>query len=565
MVDVQVHRCSLPHRNDSNLKKLPPNASWCMRLRRGFRKLIIVNPKNFRCKIFFSNKSMILTEQRRHINSPYYYVIHPYSTLSSAYEVAFLITWMVKMITDPILEITDPVNYVLKVIVDLVLPVIQYVLIFSLFFVGYIDVEAREIVIEPKRVIKKYLKTFFIVDLLAADGLEYVVLLPFQIFKVVPNWRFMKVIQYLHVFFLYARVNTILAYMNDVLHMFKVSRKIRKSLGYCLKTYVYLHLFSTLVYFVPMVVYYQKWPVDSWIVVAKLDPAQNPSIQTIYRECFLMTMCFFFGTSSGKYNVNQTNEQICFCLITLFGRMYTLFLVADALRMFGVVGVSESSYERNLVQLNEYMKANDLPFTMRNRMVRYYEHKLQKRYFNEEEILNSLSDNLRNELFLYSARMLIEKSQIFKYLPQRETATLISLMKTETFAPGNVVLRTDNYNEYVYFISTGSVAIFNNTGIELCHYGDGDAFGFISKILNKNNYTVLILETTELFTIRLKELNEFLEPYPEAMTFLNEMIKVRLAEYKLLADTKMNTGNCLVELRTGRLLERRKERGIFQE
>lgn len=51
----------------------------------------------------------------------------------------------------------------------------------------------------------------------------------------------------------------------------------------------------------------------------------------------------------------------------------------------------ETKYQAILNQLDEFMKNKKLPLTMRDRLIQYYEHRYQKKYFKEEVITGILS------------------------------------------------------------------------------------------------------------------------------------------------------------------------------
>lgn len=56
---------------------------------------------------------------------------------------------------------------------------------------------------------------------------------------------------------------------------------------------------------------------------------------------------------------------------------------------------SAHKYDEMERQLKEYMRHKQLPTYMRQRILTYYEFKFQKRYFRENEILATISEQLR--------------------------------------------------------------------------------------------------------------------------------------------------------------------------
>lgn len=559
-----VHVCSLPQKNTSGLPKLAPNASLCKRLWRKFRKLIVLDPKNSKCNTFFFNKSLIMDEQKRHISSRYSYIIHPFSTLSNFLEIVFFALWTGRMISETVIGNMVVADSLAFRIIDCVVTIIQLIVVVTSFFVGYVDANTKKIVIDHKQVVKRYLKTFFVFDLVATEipNLIHLVHVNMYVAKSeTVSWYVHNVSHYIHVPCLYVRLNTVLRYLNEIEQMMKIGKNVRVVVGYALKTYMYLHFFGCMLYLIPQLVYLEDWPTDSWLVVAKIHPSEGAPFFKIYSECLLMAIVFFFGVSSGRFNANQTNEQICLIIITIFGRMYTLFLIADTLKIFGIPGLSKSNYERELIQMKEYMTSNDFSVTLRSKMIRYFEYKFQKRLFDEYEILSNLSDGLKTQIFLFLAGAVMQKSNVFKFIPQEEVSSMISLMKLKTFMPGDLIFKPGQCIENIFFISSGSIAIVNKDGLELCHMEDGDVFGLCTLVMGKESNSAVVLEATDIFIIKTDIFYQFLEAYPEAAKYIRRLAKERVAVYKQMEHAARNKENgCRADLRNGALLEKRRRR-----
>nr|CAI5825228.1 unnamed protein product [Callosobruchus analis] len=73
-------------------------------------------------------------------------------------------------------------------------------------------------------------------------------------------------------------------------------------------------------------------------------------------------------------------------LVAIYGRLYTLYMIADLLKLFGITSISESIYEQKISQLDEFMKARNLPPSVRAKVIHYYNYKTQKEYFNEQAV-----------------------------------------------------------------------------------------------------------------------------------------------------------------------------------
>lgn len=85
------------------------------------------------------------------------------------------------------------------------------------------------------------------------------------------------------------------------------------------------------------------------------------------------------------------------------GNMSTLLLSIDSSgRLYNekvshneLVTMISVLYCYQLNQVEEYMRYRKLPQDLKQKVLDYYEHRFQHRYFNEEQILYELSDGLR--------------------------------------------------------------------------------------------------------------------------------------------------------------------------
>ncbi|XP_012058288.1 PREDICTED: uncharacterized protein LOC105621428 [Atta cephalotes] len=82
---LRAHICDLPRTSGSNLPKLPPNAKFYNRWKRNLQKFVLVSARHPLTGLTFRSQTAIALEKRRHSRSPYRWMIHPYSILSSTY------------------------------------------------------------------------------------------------------------------------------------------------------------------------------------------------------------------------------------------------------------------------------------------------------------------------------------------------------------------------------------------------------------------------------------------------------------------------------------------------
>ncbi|KAJ8916694.1 hypothetical protein NQ315_000339 [Exocentrus adspersus] len=547
------HVCLLNLKDTSGLPRLAPNACRLRRTLRYMRHVVLVTHSHYKCRKMYRNFSAIRAERRRHATGPYFYVIHPMSSLSVVMEVAFVFVYMFLLCYEPLRSfmIQDEPELAVQ-FKRYAVHSVQTVLTVLWFNIGYVEAQTKQIVLETKKIVRKYLTTYFVWDFAANMYMGFIMQRMAQ-YVVDEEFRyyFRDFYLYVRVLALWIRLSTLLQSLEDLLLHLNVGKSIRSIVVYTVRTLMYLHICAYFIFGIPKTIYMDNFPPDSWVSQAQLN-RKSPVIYQ-YCETFIMAACYFTGIAY-IHEGRLLNEQIILVVISFVGRLYTLYLLADVLNLFGVTGVSESLYERNLAMLMDYMDTKELPANLKRRMLSFYRYKFQRRYFKENDIIDSLSEGLRTELFLFSAGKLCEKVQMFSKLPKETLGAIVASMHVNIYSANEVIIGMGSEVQDIYYISSGTVTITDARGFELCHLEDGNQFGITSLLLSVQIYSVMAVETTEVFTINKDVLKQFLLPHPDAINDLYKAAKRRLRQLQLLSQ-RADEPNLLTDLQSGLVLE----------
>lgn len=168
-----------------------------------------------------------------------------------------------------------------------------------------------------------------------------------------------------------------------------------------------------------------------------------------------------------------------------------------------IQGVRSASlrYDKMMVQLKKYTDKNKLPSTTKAKLKNNYDYMFRKRLFNEREILKTVSAPLRQQILVHNTRQLVEHSAFFDNLPSYLVLKIISALSVELYLESDVIYTYGQIGMSVYFIASGSVALYSPSGREVCHYSDGDYFGAMTLVCDEDRHVgkVVALETTECY------------------------------------------------------------------
>lgn len=162
---------------------------------------------------------------------------------------------------------------------------------------------------------------------------------------------------------------------------------------------------------------------------------------------------------------------------------------------------SKLRYDEMMVQLNKYTSCHRLPASTRTKLKNNYDYRFRKRYFNEREILQTISSPLRQQIMIHNTRQLVENSPFFENLPSYLTLRIIAALSIELYLEDDVIYSVGEIGTSVHFITSGSVAFYSSSGKEIQHFTDGDYFGEITFVsdVNYRFCKAIALETTECY------------------------------------------------------------------
>lgn len=278
-----------------------------------------------------------------------------------------------------------------------------------------------------------------------------------------------------------------------------------------------LHWQSCLYWLVPIVtisVHLPKRPGnDSWLHESNLWEAAETRQ---YLSCILRAVSTFFR--SGYLHGKPRNEADLTMVIVLqiLGSLTVCILTARVMQLFKGINSSRIKYRSTVAQLKQYMRHRQLPYPTQHRVLAYYEFRFQHRYFRESEILNTLSTQMRQEIRMHACRKLVENVTFFSNLPLWLQARIIALLKSEIFLTNDVIVRANQPGNCMYFIATGTVAIYTSSGKEVCHLEDGAHFGEIALVMpdERRVASVVAVETCELYRLDRADFARTVHPYP---------------------------------------------------
>lgn len=324
-----------------------------------------------------------------------------------------------------------------------------------------------QVVLSRKEIAQAYFRGSFTSDLLTNIPLFVGIVLIKLVGLSDVKFHFIKICSLFRLF----RLNTMVRYCERMFARLEVDDK-------------YVELFKLLAYWVTFVHWTACMHVLPGLIFARFHHTnvgawyENKSFERKnsfgrYVICLFKSVKTIMGTGYVKeLQPKLFFDRIYATLLVVIGRI--AFCVTLAY-MYGIIkGVRSSMlrYDEMMVQLKKYTAHHKLSPSTTSQLKDNYEHMFCKRYFNEREILKTVSVTLRQEILFNNTRHLVENSPFFENLPSFLIVKIISALSNELYLEGDVVYDIGEDGLSIYFITSGSVAFFSPTTKEVCHFSE---------------------------------------------------------------------------------------------
>lgn len=384
---------------------------------------------------------------------------------------------------------------------------------------------------ERKKIIKRYVKhgTFF-TDLFGSFPTDVIFVNMWDEYKITR-----KIVSLLCMF----RSFSLKAYTDKLAYTKKISISHYRYTIIFFWLIIFIHWLSCIFWLVPIVTTSMKQPLyprtDSWIHAADL---WYKSKETQYFFALLLTIgnCLRSGFLK-NYQRNMPDHYIVI-ITQIIGALLMWFLISRLMQYVKGMYSSKFKYEYAIRQLKQYMRHKQLPRRTQRRIINYYEFRFLRRYFHESDIINTLSLQLRQEIIMHSCRKLVENVTFFNNIPFALLNHIVTLLKSEIFLTNDVIIRANDPGNCMYFIGSGTVAVYTISGKEICHLEDGAYFGEIALVManERRIASVVAVEICELYRLDRVDFARTILRYPMLWDHIKK-IAIERHEKTMILDT----------------------------
>ncbi|XP_055596413.1 potassium/sodium hyperpolarization-activated cyclic nucleotide-gated channel 1-like [Uranotaenia lowii] len=505
------HVCSLKEEPHYLSNRIGNQNSWSFR----FRKWFLIDSNHPGTKNYYCSSFELRSELMRQIKSDYWFVIHPFSHFRFLWDVWLMFYLYVLMLIIPGLSafsVGQNKEYSVYCLLFAINALTSLEIIVNCF-TGYSkDPYQRDIQLGLWPIFKNYLCGMLLIDILIIIPVAAII----EVFDYDNIQGFaLHLIRYMTLLKLFS-----VRQFWNLMTMFFEGYKIDMIKCYVIRLLLVSSLFlHWCICFYKIIASVAEETAEAQDIIdaiwdEHLIYIQNLNIPVMYRyrKCFTTVLYFLIANSFGDLGlpISYYGKNLATLCITV-GTLFQFYLFLELFKLVSIINSSKLKYSEVISQLDSYMNMKQFPLEMKNRLMFFYKKKFDKLFFAEDQVAETLSIILRNQISDINAARFYRKVELFAEVPRYTLLQLIHNMDKEIYMPNDIIMKAGTDGSSMCFIHTGSVAVYTQSGKEISHLYDGDHFGEISLFLkSKRQINVIAIEFTQIFVLRRKVFNDLI-------------------------------------------------------
>ncbi|XP_072560322.1 potassium/sodium hyperpolarization-activated cyclic nucleotide-gated channel 2-like isoform X1 [Paramormyrops kingsleyae] len=494
-------------------------------MQRQFSSMLQPGVNKFSLRMFGSQKAVEREQER--VKSAGNWIIHPYSDFRFYWDFTMLLFMVGNLIIIPVGitffkdETTTP--WIIFNVVSDTFFLMDLVLNFR---TGIVIEDNTDIILDPKEIKKKYLKTWFVVDFVSSIPVDYIFLIVekgidsevYKTARALRIVRFTKILSLLRLL----RLSRLIRYIHQweevcglmdkdikIFHMtYDLASAVMRIFNLIGMMLLLCHWDGCLQFLVPML---QDFPADCWVSLNKMV---NDTWSELYSFAVFKAMSHMLCIGYGRQAPESLSDIWLTMLSMIVGATCYAVFIGHATALIQSLDSSRRQYQEKYKQVEQYMSFHKLPADFRQKIHDYYEHRYQGKMFDEESILEELSEPLREEIVNFNCRKLVASMPLFANAEPNFVTAMLTKLRFEVFQPRDYIIREGTIGKKMYFIQHGVVSVLTK-GILGMKLSDGSYFGEIC-LLTRGRRTASVRAETycRLYSLSVDNFNEVLEEYP---------------------------------------------------
>lgn len=352
---------------------------------------------------------------------------------------------------------------------------------------------ADEYVLEEFQSLSQYLKRWFLVDLIAALPLSYMLDLHLAelgtLIKMLKTAQFMSYVKHREI-----------KYWSEL----------------------------TLFFFAYWISHIAHWISCGWLLIRGIDT--NLDMMSNYIKAIYWTTTTLTTVGYGDIIPNGNSQMIYASFTQLMGIGVYGYLIGNVANILSRADPAKGQYLENIEKLSALIRHRDLPKHLQRRLRDFYAYIWKKKWgYDEDEFLEQLPRSLRIEVNMHLKREIVENIPLFKGANLDFVQEITMRLKPVIISKGDYVFKAGEKADSMYFIVHGEIWVLNREEDKiLAKLGDGDFFGEVALYRNdRRNATILSKSFSDLYVLDRDAFDYVLTQHPDIAQQIAEKVAQR--------------------------------------
>ncbi|KAH9288120.1 hypothetical protein KI387_032237 [Taxus chinensis] len=362
------------------------------------------------------------------------------------------------------------------------------------FFVAYMDDKTHMMIDNPRQIVRRYISTWFIVDVVSTiplEGLNYVIRgthagfsLYYSLLNILRLWRL-------------RRVKTLFTRLEKDIRLSYLW--IRCARLICVTLFA-VHCAGCLYYLLA-----DRYPDRNNTWFSSIHPKfEKQSIWIRYISCIYWSMTTLSTVGYGDIHAVNAREMIFIIFYVLFNLGLTAYLIGNMTNLV-VEGTRRTmQFRKRIRAASNFVHRNDLPPKLREQILSYMCLKFKAEELQQQKVMEELPKAIRSSISRRLFIQTVEKVYLFKEVSPDFLLDLVTEMNAEYFPPKEDIILQNETPSDIYILVSGEVEkLIDENGMEHAVESigsEGDVFGEVAVLCDK----------PQTFTMRTRKLSQLL-------------------------------------------------------
>ncbi|MEK6797258.1 MAG: ion transporter [Spirochaetota bacterium] len=268
-----------------------------------------------------------------------------------------------------------------------------------------------------------------------------------------------------------------------------------------------------------------------WIMIGAVEQNRSPVDQYIRALYWCITTVATIGY--GDYYPNhEKNAEIIYTIIAqIFGVGMYGYIIGNVSGLIANLDVAKANYLKKMEEVNDYMRTKMLPPALQHKVQNYYQYLwVTQKNVATTSVLDELPGTLAMEISLHLNRGILEKVALFKNMNEIFVREVTQLLRPLIYLPNDYIIRQGEYGDCMYFLSSGDVEVIVSD-IKVATLGAGSPFGETALIQGeKRMASIRAMTYCDVYRLSKQDFDVLREKYSEFDEQVKKVVTARLKD-----------------------------------